>query len=227
MKLFGKALAVSLMLFCGSAMAEDYKWEFVKEKNGTKVWSADVKGQDLLLFKGSKTIDVPIEKAMGALFTRDVEKLSNIKDFLGSAKRIETKPNYVFQQELYDLPWPVSNREFLLKYNMNFDKANKSVRVDWTTVDEHPDFAVHDGDVRAATNGYWEFKRTKDNKTEAFVQVLVDLRGSLPKFLVNIINSDWAPNTVGGIEKEAPTAKPHQDTIRALGLKGARPTLSH
>ena len=54
--------------------------------------------------------------------------------------------------------------------------------------------------------GDWYMKPLAPNKTRVILEVLMDPRGSLPVWFVNIVQRDYPVNALGGLRRQ--TAKP-------------------
>ena len=58
--------------------------------------------------------------------------------------------------------------------------------------------------VRAVTTrAYWRLKAIDDESTHVAVEVHTDPKGSLPAWLVNMIQKDWPRDTILGLTKRS------------------------
>ena len=100
--------------------------------------------------------------------------------------------------EWYDLSWPVSDREYVfsntLKKTITSGKTQVVVTAKSIT---HPDYPERTDRVRGdLPQCIYTLTQVHDEKTHIEVVVQVDPAGSLPEFLVNLIQKDWALKTL-------------------------------
>ena len=110
--------------FLSAALAAPPGWTVVGVTDGVEVAQQSSKGSDLLSFRGETTTDVPIAKLAGLL--QDDPKATEWVDLMSvsdSLDRIDEQTKYLYQ--VYDLPWPVQDRDYLLKRTVNIDVPNK------------------------------------------------------------------------------------------------------
>jgi len=95
-------------------------WNFVKGKDGIKIYTRDVSGSSLKSFKGEVT------------FKADIEKVSLI---VGNAKNIDWWDKDIIEKKVvafeenkfiryyivYDVPWPFSRRDLVLEAQISTD----------------------------------------------------------------------------------------------------------
>ena len=93
--------------------------------------------------------------------------------------------NNIFYYNETGLPWPASNRDVVVRMNLEADPSHKSLQI---TQEADPGaFPVTKGLVRVQhLSGHWIFTETGNNKLKAVYFLDVDPGGSLPAWIVNL-----------------------------------------
>lgn len=104
----------------------------------------------------------------------------------------------------YQSPWPVENRESITEGVITRDEATGVVRLKFHTIDT--DIPLSDDFVRIEKiDGFWQFTPIADDQTSIIYEVMTDLGGSVPKFMVNLesinIPYETVVNMIGNIER--------------------------
>jgi len=173
-------------------------WEYVKTDRDVEVYRKEVPGSGVVAFKGVTTANLPIGQLL-AVFN-DPSERKNWVDRYAEHVTIE-KGQY---QELYwihfGLPWPVSDRDYVLEAKGIADEATRTFKVKIKSVTS-PKKGEDDCCVRATAIGtYYEFTALPGaKKTKIVVEVHTDPKGALPNWLVNLIQKSWPSKTLGGL----------------------------
>ena len=108
--------------------------------------------------------------------------------------------------QVFDAPWPVSDREMLMRRRVLVTAANRTVRIAFEPAvgAEALGFPVGKGRVRADAFSEFEFVASATELgTRVALVGLVNPKGSLPTALINVLNRDWAANTISGLLRHA------------------------
>ncbi len=195
--------ALSLLFLMGPApaMAEG-SWEWVGNIDGVKTWRKEVKGKDTVAFKGEVFANVHIGKILKVFIDGKhrrhwVDRYDDHKTF----KKQALLEDYWIS---FDLPWPVSNRDYVLRSTgvANADDAVFICDIKSIKLDQAPE---HDCCVRAEAYGtYYKFEAFRGKqRTKLTVEVHTDPKGILPTWLVNSIQKKWPSKTLNGLIKHA------------------------
>ncbi len=197
------ALTLCLTFLATAGFAQEGAWETIGTYDGVKVWRKQIPGSDLFAFKGEITTNLHIGKIMNTFLDRDQRKYW--VDRFKEQKMIE-KPNPL--SELYwihfELPFPMTDRDYVLKADGQNDATAHvfTARIK-SVVDARkgPD----DCCVRAeAKNTYYRFEALPGSeKTKLTVEVHTDPKGSLPDWLINLIQKKWPSKTLSGLINRA------------------------
>lgn len=104
--------------------------------------------------------------------------------------------------QVFGAPWPVSDREMLMRRTLFLTPANRTARIVFEPAagEAAAAFSVGKGRVRADAHSEFEFVASeRELGTRISLVGLVDPKGSLPAALVNVLNRDWAANTISGL----------------------------
>ena len=174
-------------------------------------------GTTLLSFRGdAMNVPVHISDAVAHF-----ENLTLSFDWIDLLKEIREISNDVVYQRLR-MPWPVSDRDLLLRKEWIFDKHAKLVNVSYYSfLDEEADRIVGPpaaGVIRAFNPlTRWIFRSAGDGSgfTDISVESTVDSRGSIPAFVVNYFQRRWPSKALGDFYNLVKTERvqPRSDLI--------------
>ena len=196
-------LSVALFLIAGSAQASD--WQFLKTKKDVKVYKKEVPGSPLVAFKGIMVMPTPIAKVAQVLLDTDTETKKQWIDMIEEFRVLEEGDYYGVSYSSYGLPWPLADRDYVVRSELVIDNQKNQVTVELKSVD-HPKAPATSG-VRATLIGSrYLLQPMGEDKTLVTVEIQTDPKGMLPSWLVNLIQADWPSNTLSALAEQA--AKP-------------------
>lgn len=205
-----QALLVLTLSLPAVAQAKDQAkgpdWEFVSDEDNVRVFRKEIPGSDVVAFKGVTTTDVSIGKLL-AVFREPNQRQYWVDRYL-EHKTFERGP----QSELYwihfKLPWPISDRDYILKADGKPNEAKRTYTVNIKSV-EYAKKGEDDCCVRAQVHGtYYQFTALPgSDRTSIIVEVHTDPKGALPNWLVNLIQKSWPRKTLNGLINHAKVAK--------------------
>lgn len=191
---------LSLWLLIGSALAGE--WQSLGVTNDVAVYRKQEEGTGLYAFKGEATSDLPVGQLMGILRNEDISK--EWVDMMMFAKVVETySEDHMLLHQGYDLPWPVSDRDYVFDKKVVYDADKKIATVHLTSV-ENPKVPVSSDFVRArGERTFWQFTVAENGKTNITVEVMTDPEGALPDWAVNSIQADWPHKSITNLLNRA------------------------
>lgn len=204
-------------------------WEKIDSKQGINVYRKEVKGSDVLGVGGTAIVNASAAKILWVLM--DNAHKDEWIDKFKSAKTLETPtPLTSVQYASFDMPFPVSDRDFVYAYEFSYDKAEHMIEVDVKSVSHEnaPDdetIGVR-GDIKF---GKYRLYPSKDGKkTYVEVEYLADPKGSLPTFIVNIVQKSWPYKTLSNLRKQVQKSFVKEDTkiLSELGVSLTRSSAS-
>jgi len=199
---------VSIVVMSSTADAKG-KWEKVGKNDGVAVSKMEVKGSDLMAFRGVIVSDVHIGKVMAAFV--DESQRSKWVDRYHTHETFKKTDRLQVYRIHFKLPIPISDRDYVLNSELFPNPEKKTVTVKIKSV-KHPKAPENDCCVRAeAKRTFYKFEALEGGKTRLTVEVQTDPKGMLPDWLINSIQEDWPSKTLNALIKQAKTQKAHSD----------------
>jgi hypothetical protein len=177
-------------------------WENVGVIDGVKVQRKSEPGSGQFSFRGEVVTDLHIGKVLSVFLDHTQRKhwVDRYKDSKVLAKPAPLTEIYWIQ---FQLPFPVSNRDYVLQAEGDAD-PNKRVFTTHIKSVERADKPVDDCCVRAVTRTKYIFEAIPGTeKTRLTVEVNTNPKGSLPDWLVNLIQKKWPSKTLNGLINRA------------------------
>ncbi|MCP4403145.1 MAG: hypothetical protein GY801_38295, partial [bacterium] len=175
---------LSLLLPAGMLEAIESDWEFLQETDGIRLYRRDVPGMNFDAFKAEAIVNARIEVI--GLILRDVPAYP---EWMPTCKQIQIiekfdEQNFIIHQ-INKTPWPLKNRDIVIKAGTTIDWENGIFRVDLQAIEDQrvPPDPSH---VRVTTmNGHWHVTYLDRERTRVSYMMSVDPGGSLPKSMAN------------------------------------------
>jgi len=199
---FFKIFIISIiynLLFAGNLSAQD--WNFIKERDGIKVYTRNEENNPVKSYRGEMDIHTTIEKIsriIGNIESFDWwdESIIDIK-VLGFEKE-----KYIRYYFVYDLPWPLSDRDLCVEslITNNPVTGKRVVRASplLGIVPEKPDL------VRI--KNYWQqwVMQPEDyGIMHVILEGSVDPGGNIPAWLINMVITDTPLNIMRKVREQA------------------------
>ena len=180
-----KKLVLLFLLFTNCAMAQQgAAWVQKENSDGIKIFTGDV--------DGSKFKAIKVEFELEATLSQVVATLMDTKG--SEAWLYHTSSNYVVKKvsasEVYyysmvDMPWPVSDRDFIAHLMVSQDKATKVVTIDAPCV--YDLVPLKPKVVRIANSvGKWILTPAGSGHVKILYTLHADPGGILPAWLTNL-----------------------------------------
>lgn len=208
-----KIITFIFLLLCSNVYCNELNkhfradgWEKVYNKDGVLVHSQKAKDSVIVGFKAESVLNASLENVLQVL--RDVEGTARWAPNMVEKRTIENISDVkAITYNNNDLPWPATDRDMVLVNELRLDRLNKVLVVDTHSV-VHKDYPKFDNAVRAdMPYGTLEFRR-KDKKAWVRMTILVDPKGSIPIWLVNMLQKMLPLQFLKALEKEAQLKKP-------------------
>lgn len=174
-------------------------WEHIHTSEGVDVYEKDA-GDDVM-FRGVKEANVTIDKLVAAYVDPNQRPhwVNNYADH-ETFERDEASELYWLQ---LDMPFGVSDRDYLLHADYQFDEARRTFEATTRSVedDRKPE---DDCCVRAETRTEYTFEAIPgEEKTRVEVIVQTDLKGRVPGRIVERAQRDWPVGTLNQLVERA------------------------
>ena len=103
--------------------------------------------------------------------------------------------------QVYSFPWPIQARDFCLLRQFRYDADRKEVEIYYESILDGR-VPVDLSNIRG-TNIYSRFffrSAPEDNATYCEIETQVDLKGSLPPAVINLVQRLWPTKTINALE---------------------------
>jgi hypothetical protein len=178
-------LVLLFLLFANCAMAQTVDgWALKDNDDGVKIFTRDVENSKVKAIKVECQFDATLSQLVAALM--DVK---NSEEWL-----YHTSSNYIVKQvspsDLYyysmvEMPWPISNRDFIAHLIVSQDPVTKVVTINAPCIADM--VPVKSGVVRIAnSNGKWVLTPVNNGHVKVVYTLHADPGGSIPAWLTNL-----------------------------------------
>lgn len=218
--IFGLLLLTDIRMLLPLRPSQTDAWNVIENRGGVVTSSRTVEGSPLLGFRGeAHARNVPIGKVMKVFLDTElaptwVKDLSAVEWTALQGKNRNLCPgghtcDLYFQH--YNMPWPVGDREFVLRRAIKVDKRGKAVSASYASVEDDR-YPEKDSVVRAeSTETSWSFTSDGDGGTHVVIEAVVDPKGTLPANVVNLLQRRWPKSTIRSLLAAAKKADEHVD----------------
>ncbi len=184
-------LGISISMFAQS-------WDFIKEKDGIKLYTCKDAGKSLKSYKGVTDIKAPADKVFALL--EDVnhtewwdKNVNQIKVLL--YEKYKRAQYYM----VYDLPWPVTDRDLCVDVTVTTDRVtgvSRIMAVPLTGVVPEREGMIRIKDYRQT----WTVKPAGNELTHVVLEGFVDPAGSIPDWISNMLIVDSPLKVINGVK---------------------------
>lgn len=211
------ATLLSALALSAVAHAEPPKdaaqWEQFDQQDGIRMYRRDVPGTSVVGLRGDAFIEAPIVRVASVLADRKrstewIDRLVKTKVIREISESESVNWNHI------KTPSPLKDRDFVFKTLITTDPAKKKVVFSYYSVSD-PIAPEYDDYVRGSfKSGKFELtmaeRTNKDgSKTKGTIvvaEVVVDPKGAVPTFIVNMVQKSWPHKTLTALRKQV--AKP-------------------
>jgi len=191
-----------IYIFCLLAVvatAQEAKWELKKDKNDIKIYVREAPDSPFKELSMKFNVDASMSSIVALL--QDIEA---IPDWVYKCeesyvvKEINTEEEYYYN--LIDFPWPLSDRDFVVRSKLSQDPITKVMRSEsWVVDDMLPE---KDGVVRITSmHLWWEFTPQADGTIAIDYYLKSDPGGYLPAWIVNLAIDQGPIQTIKRFKK--------------------------
>jgi hypothetical protein len=174
-------------------------WNFIKEKDGVKLYTCKDSGKSLKSYKGVTDIKAPAEKIFAML--EDVNHTDWWDKNLNQIKVMVYEKNKRAQYYLvYDLPWPVTDRDLCVDVKVTIDPVTGVRKI---TAGPLPGLIPEQED-KIRIKEYrqtWTVTPAGKDLAHVVLEGFVDPAGSIPDWLSNMVIVDSPLKVIGGVKQ--------------------------
>ena len=181
-------LFILFLILALSLSATAQSWNFIREKDGVKLYTQKETGKSLKSYKGVADIKAPADKVFALI--EDVnhtewwdKNLNQIKVMLYEKNK---RARYYL---IYDLPWPVTDRDLCVDVKVTIDPVTGESKL---TASPLPGLVpARAGMIRITEyRQTWTVRPTGKNQAHVELEGFVDPAGSIPDWICNMIIVD-------------------------------------
>ena len=189
MKIKTLFLVSSLLLSISSIHA----WELEKNDDGIKVFTNEIEGSDFKAFRGEMRIAAQLSDTL--MVIKNVESMDDwLHECIKSQIVEQVSENEIIVYQETSAPWPVTNRNFVLKMKVDQTNPNKAV-VRFSALVE-PDVPDQDCVRVTELNGSWTLAQETPTLLHIVYETSADPAGDVPAWLANAFVVDQPFNTL-------------------------------
>lgn len=192
------ALICCLFTFFPSFAQED--WRLRKSAEGIEVYTKKIDGSALEAFRGITHVSASISSLTAVLY--DVGTFPEWM-FMTPTSELISRENKSIQihYTITDSPWPVADRDAVIRYQYKYDESNGSLLV---LIDALPDLMPEkEGLVRVKiSQGIWRFTPENHGLVKVEYELHADPNGNIPAWLVNSAAVDTPFKTLKALKAQ-------------------------
>ena len=156
-------------------------------------------------YRGTTTMPISIERI--AYVLDDTESKKEWVSRLKEETRLEENPSSYrsIAYQHYNLSWPVSDRDYVIESKWTVMKDMKLptaiLSIKSIIRDDVPEI---EGRVRGQLDRLvYKLEKLKSNQTRVTVEIMVNPKGLLPNFMINLIQKEWPITTLRQLNAQA------------------------
>ena len=198
----------TIIFFIIPSSGKDNKddWLLDDDSDGIKIYTKDLKGNELRGFKGIGSVDSRLEVIAEVLL--DIPGYTEWMAFSKVSKIVKyiSETSFIVYS-LYDLPWPVSDRDSVTKVSLNIDnKTGKCIVTLKPAGDKY--VPKKEGKIRLETfRGKIWLEYVNRETTRGGVEIVMDPGGYIPISITNFINSQIPKRALTGLKEKSKEKK--------------------
>jgi len=189
-------IGLILLAFCNSLYSQN--WELQKERDNLKAYTANKTNSDVKQYKVIATINVPISCVYSTL--TDYDNYSEMIKEISKYEVLSKNDTVVKTYSLIDLPWPFDDRDIVA-----ITYINRTPNTIYLTSKAINDTKVKkNNNVIRLDNFSEKYIIEAENSNQTKIQIIghVDIGGSIPAWLQNMLVVDGSINIIDYINEK-------------------------
>ena len=188
----------SILMFSCSIKAQS--WNFIKEKEGIKIYARQEAGKVLKSFKGVADINAPAEKIFAMM-----EDINDTKWWDKSLTHIKVllyeKNKRAMYYMVYELPWPLIDRDLCVDVTIKSDVVTGEYKITAVSVPG----VIPERSNMVRIKDYmqiWTITPVSKDISQVELEGFIDPAGSVPDWISNMLIVDSPLNSLMGVRKQ-------------------------
>jgi hypothetical protein len=186
------------LVLIGSMNLHGQSWDFIKEKNGIKIYTRTPENSSFKSFKGETVFHASMQQL--GLYIGNFKNFNwwdkNVKDL----KVLVSEPGkHAIYYLVYKVSWPLNDRDLCVEVHITYD----SVRREKVVFAKPLPGAVPEKKGIVRIKNYWQkwtLTEIHENTVHAVLEGYVDPGGNIPAWLYNMVIVETPLNVMGGIK---------------------------
>ncbi|MDB5005198.1 MAG: lipid-binding protein [Mucilaginibacter sp.] len=180
-----KKLILLFLLLANCAIAQtNDNWALKENNNGIKIFTRDLESSKIKAIKVECKLEATLSQVVAALMD-----IKNSEEWLyhttGNYLIKQVSPAELYYYSLIEMPWPVSNRDFIAHLKVSQDAVTKTVTIDAPCVADM--VPVKSKIVRITnSNGKWVLYASGKDHVKIIYTLHADPGGNIPAWLTNL-----------------------------------------
>jgi hypothetical protein len=176
-------LTICIFLFSANSFSQN-DWSLKLDKDGIKVYTKDLENSPFKAVKTVCTVDASLSRLTAVLLD-----INSSKDWVYATKVCtilkQPYPWELFYYSEVTIPWPVNNRDFIVRLKVSQDPKTKVVTVDG---ENQPKYLPEKKSIVRIQNCYSKWTITPQSKEQVKIEYVlqVDPGGMVPAWLINM-----------------------------------------
>ena len=219
--LWAGSLLVVTLLFTGTCALADSPWTVVDDDDGVEVSVQDRGEGKLPVFRGKGMIHAPLLEIVAVL--HDPGRRPEWLPLCMEARLLrEVNPLEYILYERVDAPWPVNDRDIVLRSQVKLNPTDQSVRI---VFESDPSFRVppHKGVTRMQfLKGFFLLRSQGEEKTHVTYQLDAHPGGSLPDWMVEFASEDTPRENIVALREQVQTTwkkRIYEELVQEWGVR--------
>ena len=187
------------LLIANSVFAKD--WKLIKSKDNISIYKKDLENSSLVSFRGVGIVDAPYARVLQVIL--DPKRAETWGKDLKESKVLKwiNKPLEFVEYNEIELPIFLSNRDFVSKIKIEINKAQKFIKVNYI-IDNNYKHPIKEENVLGDITGSYFIVSPVGNRTKLEGVAMVDPKGLIPHWVVNLFQANWAYDTILSIKEQ-------------------------
>lgn len=176
------AAAFALLLAGAESAATATDWTLGKRADGITVHTRPVEGSGIDEFRGEAIVDAPVDAIVALL--RDSDRFKDWFPNTSESRLLDREGDVSHQYSVMATPWPISDRDNVLRSVLSRDPATGVVEIEVTANPDHYPEQPDRVRVRRARGG-WRFEPRGPARTHVTFFMHLDPGGGVPQWMIN------------------------------------------
>lgn len=192
-------ILIFCLVFCNNILYA-FEWQFSKSVDGIQIYTKTIDNSKISEFKGITIVDARIEVV--GMVLRDISAYTQWMSGCMESRIIEKfDENNLITYYTQETPWPVQNRDVVIKATTQIDWERGSVIVNFQSIEDvrmpPTEKFVRMNEMR----GEWQLKYVDRTHTKITFLLKLDPAGAIPAFMVNSSNNNFQYHTLLNLKK--------------------------